>query len=299
MTRGPLPAEVYWRRRLIVLAVALLLVVGLARLLGAGSDGAGGPEGTATASDPSGADATAARAGADASVTPGTAGTPTGSESAEADDGAGAIAVPGEEARAQGRAEKKAARQAARVAAAAAAAEAARIAATVPEPQGPCAASDVVVTPSLPAPVAGSDMPIVLDLSTRFSPACSWTLSPDQLALKITSGNDDIFSTQQCPGVVPTQELVLRRAATTQVQLTWNGKRSDADCSGRTDWALPGYYYVFAAALAGEPTDVQFELTAPQPAQVVETVPAEPTTTTREQRRAQKARSTRQAQRQG
>ena len=36
--RGPLPARIYWTRRIVVVGVALLLVAGLARLLGAGSD---------------------------------------------------------------------------------------------------------------------------------------------------------------------------------------------------------------------------------------------------------------------
>lgn len=38
LTRGPLAAGVYWRRRLAVIGVALLLVLGLARLLGGGAD---------------------------------------------------------------------------------------------------------------------------------------------------------------------------------------------------------------------------------------------------------------------
>ena len=33
MTRGPLPARVYWRRRALVVLLALGLVVGTARLL--------------------------------------------------------------------------------------------------------------------------------------------------------------------------------------------------------------------------------------------------------------------------
>ena len=40
MTRGRLPARVYWVRRLMVLGIATLLVVGIARLLGGSSDGA-------------------------------------------------------------------------------------------------------------------------------------------------------------------------------------------------------------------------------------------------------------------
>src|SRR3954470_16369934 len=47
LTRGPLPARVYWVRRILALAVAVLLVVGIARLLGGGSDGSSEPEGAA------------------------------------------------------------------------------------------------------------------------------------------------------------------------------------------------------------------------------------------------------------
>ena len=38
LTRGSLPARVYWTRRLMVLGTAVLLVIGIARLLGGGSD---------------------------------------------------------------------------------------------------------------------------------------------------------------------------------------------------------------------------------------------------------------------
>jgi hypothetical protein len=38
LTRGPLPARVYWTRRLVVLGLPLLLVFVIARVLGAGSD---------------------------------------------------------------------------------------------------------------------------------------------------------------------------------------------------------------------------------------------------------------------
>lgn len=44
MTRGPLPARVYWVRRMLVLGFALLLVVGIARVLGSGSDGSSAPD---------------------------------------------------------------------------------------------------------------------------------------------------------------------------------------------------------------------------------------------------------------
>ena len=39
LTRGSLSPRVYWTRRLMVLGTAVLLVIGIARLLGGGSDG--------------------------------------------------------------------------------------------------------------------------------------------------------------------------------------------------------------------------------------------------------------------
>ena len=45
--------------------------------------------------------------------------------------------------------------------------------------------------------------------------------------------------------------------------VTWNARRSEDGCPRQTDWALPGFYHVSVAALAGEPTDEQFELRAP------------------------------------
>ncbi|MCY7397147.1 MAG: hypothetical protein LH468_13545, partial [Nocardioides sp.] len=180
-------------------------------------------------------------------------------------------------------------------------AAAAAAAAALPAPQGICADPAIVVTPSLPSPVAGADVGILLDLRTRFSPACTWTISPDQLVLKVTSGEDDIWSTQQCPQAVPTQDLVLRRAVSTQVQVVWSARRSDDDCTNRTTWALPGFYHVLVAALAGEPTDLQFELTKPVPAEITETLPPQATgakqqgAEAKQQQAEQKARSTKKA----
>mgnify|MGYP006150707977 CR=1 FL=1 len=44
LTRGPLPARVYWTRRLLVLGTVFLLVFGIARVLTSGSDGSSAEE---------------------------------------------------------------------------------------------------------------------------------------------------------------------------------------------------------------------------------------------------------------
>ena len=145
-----------------------------------------------------------------------------------------------------------------------------------PSPTGPCDDSDVSVVPTVPDPVAGSDVKIKLDLHTLVSPACTWSVSPDTVTLKITSGSDLIWTSQQCPQAIPAQDVVLRRDATRIVTLAWNARRSDTGCPRTTEWALPGYYHLAAAALAGEPHDVQFRLGAPTAPEVTQTVTAHP-----------------------
>lgn len=51
---GPLPPAVYWRRRILALAVALLLVLGIGRVLSWGSDGQEGAQGTTVSGKPTG-----------------------------------------------------------------------------------------------------------------------------------------------------------------------------------------------------------------------------------------------------
>jgi hypothetical protein len=139
-------------------------------------------------------------------------------------------------------------------------------------PSGPCADNDVAITPSVPHPIAGSDIDLVLDISTITSPACDWTLSGRTLALKITSGPDLIWTTVQCAKVIPTQDLVLRNSAPTRVKLTWNARRSEPGCPAVTDWAQLGTYHLHVAALSGQPQDVTFTLVAPSPPEVTKTV---------------------------
>jgi hypothetical protein len=225
VTRGRLPARVYWVRRLMVLGLAMLLVVGIARLLGSSSDGSSGPDQAATVADTSSPDTNGPST---------TAGTHKATHHHHRGQ-ASATPTP------------------------------------VVMPSGPCADNDVAITPSVPHPIAGSDISLVLDISTVTSPACDWKLSGKTLALKITSGSDLIWTTVQCAKVIPTRELVLRNTGRTRVRLTWNARRSEPGCPKVTDWALPGTYHLNVAALAGQPQDVTFLLAAPAPAEVTRT----------------------------
>ena len=149
------------------------------------------------------------------------------------------------------------------------------------EPTGPCVSSDIVVTPVITSAEGGVDVPIALNLRTLRTPACTWTVSPDSLTVSITSGEDPIWSSRQCPASIPAQDVVVRQAVDAPIGLIWNARRSDEDCSELTEWARLGYYHVEAAALGGEPTSVQFELVRPASAVITRTITPKPDPTTK------------------
>jgi hypothetical protein len=232
--RGPLPARVYWTRRIVVLGIPLLLVVVIARVLGGSSDG----------KDDAGAQATQAGATVDPATQAPTAGPTAG-------------AVKGTKGKKRNR-------------------ETTPPEPVLAEPSGPCPDADVVATPAITSAVGGSDIPITINLRTTVTEACTWQASPQTMTVTITSGNDYIWSSRECPASIPAQDVVVRQGVDTPVVVTWSAKRSDETCSKWTDWAKLGFYHVEAAALCGEPTDVQFELVAPQPGVVTQTVQPEP-----------------------
>jgi hypothetical protein len=133
------------------------------------------------------------------------------------------------------------------------------------QPDGACADSDIVITPSVENAVAGRNVRITLELRTATAEACTWRVSANHVTMKITSGVDEIWTSRQCPRVVPVQDVVVRRDVTTFVDVVWNARRSDDGCPVLTDWARSGTYHVKAAALGGEPAEARFELERPSP----------------------------------
>ncbi len=127
-------------------------------------------------------------------------------------------------------------------------------------PSGECRDDDVSVIPSVPQ--AWGARPIVIRLGLQgLQPACTFKVSPESLVVKITSGSDRIWSSQDCPTSIPESDVVVRSGVPTNVDVTWNGRRSDTGCPSQLDWAGPGFYHVYAAAMGSTPTDLQFEIT--------------------------------------
>lgn len=220
--RGPLPARVYWTRRLILLAVAALLVVTLGRVLTGGSDGGG--------------DAGSTKNDKATQV----AGVPSSADTGVTDAATTAATPDAKDAKASK--------------------------APLAQPDGPCKPEDLAVTAEVGTTPNDGQVEIVLAVSGTKA-ACTFTFSQESVVVKISSGADGIWSSQQCK-TLPSQDVVVRSALPAKVPFVWNGHRSDEDCSRSAAWAKTGSYHVIAAPLGGEPTDVQFELTRP-PAVVV------------------------------
>lgn len=140
-------------------------------------------------------------------------------------------------------------------------------------PTGPCRPEEIVATPQVVGDAyAGSTVRFRVELTTLETPACTWTASATSMVVKLTSGEDRIWSSQDCPAAVPSEPVVVRAKVPANVEVSWRGQRSDSSCSRTTAWAQPGWYHVESAAFGAEPTDLQFELKEPVPA----TITAEP-----------------------
>jgi hypothetical protein len=249
--QGPLPSAVYWRRRALVIGAALLLVVGLGWLLTGASDGSDGDATGRDAATLVGQDRTSDAATTTAA--PSTTPTVTASPRGEPADRGKKREKAGKSSK-SGKAKKTEKTP-------------------LPAPDGECDPADVTVRPVVRDAVAGKRVDIDLALRTEESEACTWTASADTVTLKITSGDDDIWFSSQCPDAIATEDVVVRRDTTTRVTVPWDARRSDDGCTNQRLWAMPGWYHVQAAALAGEPEEVQFELTRP----VSETITPSPT----------------------
>lgn len=222
--RGPLPARVYWVRRTLVLVVALGMVFGIAQLLG----------GTSGTSD----DDAARVVGADQNPSR----TPAPQPTADAEPTTRSGKDRG------GRKNRKPEKTKTPLAV----------------PTGPCRNEEVLVEPKLRQPAhAGSVVHFRFKLTTTGNPACTWTVSPETLVVKITSGDDRIWSSQDCPDTVPQTDVVVRKDVPAKVDMGWAARRSDSGCTPQRGWAQVGFYHVTAAAYGAEPDDVQFELASP------------------------------------
>jgi hypothetical protein len=230
---GPLPPRVYWVRRLLLLIVVLALLFWLSRLVGGDDDSAA----ASTSPTPPSA---AVGGVTHPSPKPRAHREANGRQPGEhrpqhAPQGRGSDDRPSEDKT------------------------------PLAEPDGPCEPADVALRPMVSAHyVAGDAVEIRLAMRTTGRSACTFSLGPDNLLVKITSGEDDIWTSAQCPQAVLPSEQVVRFAEPLTYRIAWSGTRSAPRCPLGTAPAEPGTYVVTAAVIGGEPAHSRFTLD-PQP----------------------------------
>ncbi len=129
-----------------------------------------------------------------------------------------------------------------------------------PESTGPvpeCDPATVKVSLRAETP-AKINTDVVLDVAlTNATPdACTIDLAKVPFELKISSGDDRIWSTLDCPTGAPAGVLTLKSVEPQTFQITWTTKRSAASCV-LSDEDLPAGIYVAAASLEGSATVTQ------------------------------------------
>lgn len=267
---GPEPAETYWRRRALVLgAMLMLVIIVLVFWINAGNSpgqaAATGPTGSGPAAAgtptptpamvtttpsltpsalPSDAGSPSASAGPAASMRPSASGmaTPTASTSVNA-KATSASAGPTHSASA--RATTATGRGAARPTA--------------------CRGPDLRVTlrgDHRRVPVK-SAVHFQLSVINGSATSCRMVINSHDFELRVTSGVDRIWSSDDCPRLVPDLATVIGPERDLGWTMTWGGRRSrpGGTCASRPETPGPGYYHATARLAGARPVSFLLVLT--------------------------------------
>ena len=232
---GPLPPRVYWVRRLTLLIVVVLIMYALLQLLGGEqAPAAGGQPGPATTPSPAVADDAADRANR-----------PGRQQKDGQQTKQGPPTKHGPSAKHRRPTKHPQPKRGHRLA----------------QPDGPCGPGEVLVRPVVSSGnEAGAPVEIRLRMRTSERPACTLSVGPGNLVVKVTSGSDRIWTSDECPDAILPADLVIRRAEPITYRVGWSGQRSAPRCPLQTEAALPGTYVAAAAIIGGEPAETRFLL---------------------------------------
>ena len=236
-TGHPVSPETYWKRRALVLAGVMLVLILILFACGPKD----GKEGETTLADASaGDDASPSVAPQDPSAAPELLDDPLEDDASPSEDPSASDEPSDGEESGDGDAGAGSGREAA-----------------APEkPEDPCRPQDVVVGfgfAEADREIYGSgQLPAFrITVVNTAEQTCTVDVGPEAMELRIHSGDDRIFSTADCAGEETRQDRQLSRGVPHEFTVTWERIRSFTDCrEGRID-ARPGWY---RANLHGEYT---------------------------------------------
>ncbi|SDS47024.1 hypothetical protein SAMN04489812_2004 [Microlunatus soli] len=101
----------------------------------------------------------------------------------------------------------------------------------------------------------GKDVDFAVSVINGDDKSCALDLNADDFELKIYSGSDRIWSTDDCAKLVRDHRTTLKPEQDTTWKITWDGKRSQQgkECKARSETPQPGYYYATASYQGAKP----------------------------------------------
>lgn len=128
------------------------------------------------------------------------------------------------------------------------------------QPTGECEPAEVGIEVVVDNAEAGEGTSARLRLISEVEPACTLAITPDSLALRVTSGSDTVWTSQECPDSVLSRQLVVREGRSTAYTFDWDGKRSVVSCQGPGEVAAAGGYWFEAALVGADVEKAYFEV---------------------------------------
>ena len=229
---GPLPPRIYWVRRLFALAV---LIVAIAILWWCVQKVTGSADDSGSTAKPSADTGTGLAGNSDSGEeTPG-AGQPTNSAAQEPAGGAQT-----NDPTKQGHKHKKKPPPIA--------------------PTGACDVAEVGMTIAVEDVKAGASTPIKLLMTGEPGTACTQAITPSTLVLRVTSGDDVVWTSDDCPDKLLAAEVVVRARPAGVYVFDWTGHRLTGSCAGTGALAKPGGYWVEAALIGADSHKAFFDV---------------------------------------
>jgi hypothetical protein len=225
---GPQSVRTYWARRGLVFAATTILVLALALIIG-------GP-GSGSAATPS---PTSEDSASPAAASPSAVETPAPTPSV-VDISASATPKP---SATKNRKLKASIRQ--------------------PQQAAPASCTTKELRPTLTAKrriVPKHPTTFQLSLINGSAQTCVARVTRKNFQLKINSGSDRIWSTDDCPSMIKTVSRKLRSEHAVAWSLTWNGKRSKSRCKSASQSLHPGRYVATAQLDGAEPVKLRMVL---------------------------------------
>jgi hypothetical protein len=236
---GPEPAQTYWKRRLVVIGIAVVVLAVAGALIANGTS-----SGSAVQANPSPPPPVVS------TVVTGTP-TPTPSAGARASAaGTPATATPSASAAATSSASPSA------------------TASAKPKPSKTPTPEPVVCAVNTLRPTLTGKQQLkpkerstfTLSLINGSGQTCTTTVNRDNFELRIYSGSDRIWSTKDCATIVKPMRRTLKAEQALEWKVVWNGLRSRSGCQPRPEIPRPGTYYATAQLTGAEPVQLLMTL---------------------------------------